>query len=179
MQPGGPAQPCCAAEAHATAAVPTTHSPNPLPPSTRRPLAIKPTRWKLAPLYPVGTPFRRNSPVHICRKFSAVLGTTSAKSSICIRPAGTPPIATSAAGRQRGVASAAWYCHRTALLLGSCPSGANVGAGLQSRRLGPAQAAPGQALACTQPQSPASVTCRRKRRGWRGWRAGCATAPQP
>jgi hypothetical protein len=39
-----------------------------------------------------------NSPVQNCLKFSAVRGHMSAKSSIFIRPAGCPPIATSAAG---------------------------------------------------------------------------------
>lgn len=35
------------------------------------------------------------SPVHNARKFSAVLGTTSFRNSITIRPAGEPPIETS------------------------------------------------------------------------------------
>ena len=52
------------------------------------------TRWKLEPLkwsgLPEGpVPF---SPVHSARKFSAVLGTTSARSVISMRPAGWPPI---------------------------------------------------------------------------------------
>lgn len=38
----------------------------------------------------------RNSPVHSCLKFSAVFGQMSANSSILMRPAGTPPMATSA-----------------------------------------------------------------------------------
>ena len=44
-------------------------------------------RWKLDPAYP--NPF---SPVHKARKFSAVFGTTSARSSITIRPQGFPPM---------------------------------------------------------------------------------------
>ncbi len=37
-----------------------------------------------------------NSPVQNCRKFSAVFGHTSAKSSIFMRPAAMPPMDTSA-----------------------------------------------------------------------------------
>lgn len=37
------------------------------------------------------------SPVKNCLTFSAVFGTTSAKSSICTLPAGVPPMVTSAA----------------------------------------------------------------------------------
>ena len=40
----------------------------------------------------MGRPASRNSPVHNCLKFSAVLGTTSAKSSTLTLPAGKPPI---------------------------------------------------------------------------------------
>lgn len=45
------------------------------------------TRWKGQPLYPYPT-----SPVQSCRKFSAVLGTTSLRSCITIRPAISSPI---------------------------------------------------------------------------------------
>lgn len=49
------------------------------------------TRWNFEPLYPSGLPPRPLvSPVQNCRKFSAVLGTTSGKSSILIRPRGSP-----------------------------------------------------------------------------------------
>ena len=44
------------------------------------------TRWNDVPLNPVGMPSRLNSPVQNCLKFSAVLGTTSANSSIMMRP---------------------------------------------------------------------------------------------
>ena len=45
------------------------------------------TRWNDDPAYP--KPF---SPVQRARKFSAVFGTTSDRSSITIRPAGLPPM---------------------------------------------------------------------------------------
>lgn len=49
------------------------------------------TRWNFEPLYPSGLPPRPLvSPIQNCRKFSAVLGTTSGKSSILIRPRGSP-----------------------------------------------------------------------------------------
>ena len=54
------------------------------------------TLWKVDPLYP--NPF---SPVHRARKFSAVLGTTSARSSMTIRPTGAPSAVTSK--KTRGV----------------------------------------------------------------------------
>lgn len=44
------------------------------------------TLWKLAPLYPIGTPSLRYSPVQNWRKFSLVLGQTSEYNSIIIRP---------------------------------------------------------------------------------------------
>jgi hypothetical protein len=51
------------------------------------------TRWNLLPLYPCGRPrLLLLSPVQNCRKFSAVLGTTSAKSSNWIRPRGSPAV---------------------------------------------------------------------------------------
>jgi len=53
------------------------------------------TLWKVEPLYPRGTPSLFNSPVQNCLKFSAVLGTMSAYSSIKIRPISTPPTLTS------------------------------------------------------------------------------------
>ena len=57
------------------------------------------TRWKVEPLKCRGLPERPVpfSPVHRQRKFSAVLGTTSARSSITMRPSGVEP-----AGRQAG-----------------------------------------------------------------------------
>mmetsp|Transcript_1297 Transcript_1297/g.3621 ORF Transcript_1297/g.3621 Transcript_1297/m.3621 type:complete len:142 (-) Transcript_1297:13-438(-) len=48
------------------------------------------TRWKMLPLNPY--PF---SPVANARKFSAVLGTTSFRSSMTIRPSTEPPISMS------------------------------------------------------------------------------------
>lgn len=44
------------------------------------------TRWKVDPLYPIGISSRLYSPVQNWRKFSQVLGTTSANSSIIILP---------------------------------------------------------------------------------------------
>ena len=46
--------------------------------------------WNVDPLYP-----NPASPVQSCRKFSAVLGTTSPYKPIVIRPAGAPPISIS------------------------------------------------------------------------------------
>lgn len=58
------------------------------------------TRWNLQPLYPIGLPCTRCSPVHNCRKFSTVLGPEgvsnggeihlSANSSNFRRPEGIP-----------------------------------------------------------------------------------------
>merc|ERR1719227_26702 len=55
------------------------------------------TRWKEHPLKCRGTPDAvfPDSPVQSCRKFSAVFGTTSAKSCKRTRPRGDPPIDTS------------------------------------------------------------------------------------
>lgn len=47
-------------------------------------------RWNLEPLYPWARPLFLLSPVQNWRKFSAVLGTTSLKSSKVIRPRGSP-----------------------------------------------------------------------------------------
>src|SRR3569833_539239 len=48
-------------------------------------------RWNLDPLYPCGRPrWFFVSPVQNWRKFSAVFGTTSLKSSKVIRPRGSP-----------------------------------------------------------------------------------------
>lgn len=47
-------------------------------------------RWNLEPLYPCGLPLTLYSPVQNWRKFSAVRGTTSLKSSNVIRPNGSP-----------------------------------------------------------------------------------------
>lgn len=47
-------------------------------------------RWNLDPLYPCGRPWDLYSPVQNCLKFSAVLGTTSLKSSKVILPSGSP-----------------------------------------------------------------------------------------
>lgn len=48
-------------------------------------------RWKRLPLYPCGRPIESlDSPVQNCRKFSAVFGTTSLKSSKVMRPSGSP-----------------------------------------------------------------------------------------
>jgi len=50
-------------------------------------------RWNLLPLYPCGRPkWFFDSPVQNCRKFSAVLGTTSAKSSNFMRPSFSPTV---------------------------------------------------------------------------------------
>lgn len=77
--------------------------------------ALRTHRWKVAPLYPCGREFTLHtgvslsldinymnhgvahlySPVHSCRKFSAVLGTISLNSSIFRRPAGVSPMLTS------------------------------------------------------------------------------------
>lgn len=68
-------------------------------------------RWKLDPLKCNGfplfppTPF---SPVHNARKFSAVLGTTSARNSISILPRGLPPIEISK--NTTGLESLILYC---------------------------------------------------------------------
>jgi hypothetical protein len=49
------------------------------------------TRWNLEPLYPRGRPrLLRVSPVQNWRKFSAVLGVMSLKTSILMRPRGSP-----------------------------------------------------------------------------------------
>jgi len=45
------------------------------------------TRWKVDSLYP-----KPGSIVHSWRKFSAVLGTTSLRSCMTTRPAGSPPM---------------------------------------------------------------------------------------
>ena len=73
----------------AAPARPARSSPRPRP---QHPAPPRPARRS-----PRGT--HRNSPVHIWRKFSAVLGTMSLNSSILMRPACTPPIDTSAGGR--------------------------------------------------------------------------------
>jgi hypothetical protein len=41
---------------------------------------------------PPRDPAAHHSPVHKARKFSAVLGTTSARNSMMMRPAGLPPM---------------------------------------------------------------------------------------
>lgn len=56
-------------------------------------LPVRTTRWNLLPLYPCGLPLEfLLSPVQNCRKFSAVRGVTSAKSSILMRPSGSPVV---------------------------------------------------------------------------------------
>lgn len=61
------------------------------------------TRWKVDPLKCRGLPERPVpfSPVHRQRKFSAVLGATSARSSITMRPSGVLPAAGEPGGRRR------------------------------------------------------------------------------
>ena len=59
-------------------------------------------RWNEDPLYP--NPF---SPVHRARKFSAVLGTTSERSSMTIRPTGLPSAVMSINTRGRDIFAAA------------------------------------------------------------------------
>mmetsp|Transcript_7574 Transcript_7574/g.33414 ORF Transcript_7574/g.33414 Transcript_7574/m.33414 type:complete len:231 (+) Transcript_7574:3288-3980(+) len=53
------------------------------------------TRWNSTSLYPCGKPPFLCSPVQNCRKFSHVLGATSANSSILILPTSAPPMVTS------------------------------------------------------------------------------------
>ena len=65
-------------------------------------MKLRTIRWTGQSLYPWGMPFLRTSPVHSCRKFSAVFGQRSAHSSNCIRPAATPPMVISTASTQNG-----------------------------------------------------------------------------
>mmetsp|Transcript_23780 Transcript_23780/g.39870 ORF Transcript_23780/g.39870 Transcript_23780/m.39870 type:complete len:200 (-) Transcript_23780:302-901(-) len=73
--------------------------PVPLPAVKSPPWHMNPgmTRWNLLPLKCSGLPILPSpfSPVHSALKFSAVLGTPCANSSITTRPAASPPIDTS------------------------------------------------------------------------------------
>ncbi|CAH0364764.1 unnamed protein product [Pelagomonas calceolata] len=91
------------------------------------------TRWKGVFKYPAGCEPRVNSPVHILRKFSAVFGVSSEKSSILMRPLGTPPIVMSknTTGFPRAMASNTIGSAMVTLMVASQSASAAV---LQLRR---------------------------------------------
>ena len=73
------------------------------------------TLWKDEPLYP--KPF---SPVQSARKFSAVFGTTSERSSMTIRPASWPPMEISKKQRGRAIFISEMWFWKSATTTWSC-----------------------------------------------------------